>query len=221
MLSSRDLLSRHSTILAIDSASSRIQVGVLSAHSQLWKHADEEAGVAIFSLVREVLAAAKTELSRVDAFVFCEGPGSVLGIRTAAVALRTWCALSPRACYAYSGLHLVAAHQLHLGRPRPFSVIADARRETWHTVEVNASSELTPLQRLAPSQLRPPLTMPEFFRHWAALPAQVEIVPYNIGDMIGALPSLQLFRPTSEPDAFLHEDPVYQTWVPKIHRAPQ
>ena len=31
---------------------------------------------------------------------------------------------------------------------------------------------------------------------------------------------VDLFHETRAPDAFLHEEPSYVTWTPKIHRAP-
>jgi tRNA threonylcarbamoyladenosine biosynthesis protein TsaB len=226
MLTLRALLDRHSSILLIDSASARIQVALFRSDlPPLWESANEEAGTALFSLTDKVLARARANgrafgLSEVGAFVFCHGPGSVLGIRTAAVALRTWCALHPRPCYAYTSLALVA-HTLALTeRLRDFSVIADARRETWHRIRVDASGAISSLERSAVSSLEGTLILPENFRHWSALPAGVRSVPYDLASQIPALRETPLFVDAPEPDAFLHEEPSYQTWTPKIHRAP-
>jgi tRNA threonylcarbamoyladenosine biosynthesis protein TsaB len=144
----------------------------------------------------------------------------VLGIRTAAVALRTWCALHPRPCYVYTSLTLVAHVVARAESLRDFSVIADARRETWHRVRVDAGDAVSSLERAPASSLEGTLILPENFRHWSALPAGVRTVPYDLAAQIPALRDTPLFVDAPEPDAFLHEEPSYQTWTPKIHRAP-
>jgi len=241
MLTLRDLLDRHATILLIDSASSRIQAALLRQNREtLWESTIEEAGTALFSLVEKLLARAGLDtvpvspvspsspdsptapipLSAIDAFIFCDGPGSVLGIRTAAVALRTWSALHPRPHYAYASLALVAHNLARTENLRGFSVISDARRESWHRVSVDSAGAVSALQRIPAAELAGPLILPENFRHWSALPPGVRLVPYDLASQLPALIDTALFIEAPEPDAFLHEEPSYQTWSPKIHRAP-
>jgi tRNA threonylcarbamoyladenosine biosynthesis protein TsaB len=225
MFTLRALLVRHPTILLIDSASSRIQVGLLRrSHEPLWESATEEAGTALFSLTEKILTRASSSatlpLSAIDAFLFCDGPGSVLGIRTAAVTLRTWSALHPRPSYAYTSLALVA-HTLALTEKlRDFSVISDARRETWHRVTVDSTGAVSGLHRTPTSELTGPLVLPENFRHWSVLPPAVRTVQYDLATQLPALADTPVFIDAPEPDAFLHEEPSYQTWTAKIHRAP-
>lgn len=221
MFTLRALLDRHPTILLIDSASSRIQVGFFRRDEEtVWESAIEEAGTALFSLTEKLLVRAALSVSAIDAFIFCDGPGSVLGIRTAAVTLRTWNALHPRPCYAYTSLAL-AAHSLALAENlRDFSVISDARRETWHRVSVNSAGSVSRLHRTLAAGLAGTILLPENFRHWSALPASVRTVPYDVAAQLPALADTPLFIAAPEPDAFLHEEPSYQTWTPQIHRAP-
>jgi tRNA threonylcarbamoyladenosine biosynthesis protein TsaB len=226
MFTLRSLLDRHPTILLIDSASSRVQLGLLGlTRDPLWESAAQEAGTALFSLTEKLLARAASvatalPLATIDAFIFCDGPGSVLGIRTAAVSLRTWNALHPRPTYAYTSLALTA-HTLALTEKlRDFSVISDARRETWHRVTVDSAGTASGLQRTPTSELTGPLILPENFRHWSMLPPHVRAVPYDVATQLPALIDTPLFIQAPEPDAFLHEEPSYQTWTAKIHRAP-
>lgn len=201
-------LSSHFPALVIDASSSLVQVGWLeSAGPARWFASPEEAGVAVFELV----ARAGLDPDRAGAFVFCDGPGSVLGIRTVAMALRTWTLLRPRPVFAYSSLALVA-HAL--GRPE-VGVIADARRETWHHFQLGSG-----LKRLPAAQLTGELLMPEHFRHWSALPAGVARTPYDLASLLPRAWEADLLIATDAPDAFLHEEPSYVTWTPQIHRAP-
>lgn len=207
MPSFRQLSSRFPA-LVIDAASSLTQVGLLTAEGvQVWQASTDEAGVAVF----EGVARLGVDPQEVASFVFCEGPGSVLGIRTVAMALRTWTVLESRPMYAYCSLALVA-HAL--GQPE-LGVIADARRDTWHHYQIGRG-----LRRLGPDALSGPMAMPEHFRHWSALPAQVTRTPYVVSELLPRAWEAELLRETDAPDAFLHEEPSYVTWTPQIHQAP-
>src|SRR4051812_17470625 len=105
MPSLTQLLLAHRSLLVLDAASTRIQVGLLQANAPArWQAIDAEAGSALFNGTDAVLKAAGQQLSNVDAFAFCEGPGSMLGVRTVAMAIRTWQVLRARPAYAYQSL---------------------------------------------------------------------------------------------------------------------
>lgn len=216
MPSLRQLLAAHPTLLLIDSASARVQAGLWTAGATIpaaWRSSDSEAGEGVFACSGELLAEQGRQIAGIDAFVFCEGPGSVLGIRTAAVALRVWRVLNPSArLYAYQSLNLVA-HALN--RPE-LNVIADARRDSWHAARLGE-----PLRRVPAAALAGELVMPENFRHWTPLPAGLAKTGYSLATLLPAVSDADLFRESPEPDAFLHEDPSYQTWRPQIHQAPR
>jgi tRNA threonylcarbamoyladenosine biosynthesis protein TsaB len=215
MPSLHELLAAHAPLLLLDAAAARVQVGLLEANGQTrWTAADDEAGVASFRGVESL----DVDLAAVRAFAFCEGPGSILGIRTAAMALRAWNVLAPRPVFAFRSLEIVAHDLARRSPAENFSVIADARRETWHCVDVRAGS-VGPLRRASATELGGALFMPENFRTWSPLPAQIKITSYDLAALLPGMASVELFRATDAPDAFLHEDPSYKTWTPRIHRA--
>lgn len=208
----RSLISKQAPLLLVDAASSRIQVGVIKEDGeQRWAASEEESGVALFRLL-EQLGVRPLECA---GFIYCSGPGSILGIRTSAMAIRTWCALSPRPVWSYCSLELFAEAQ----KPSSVLAIADARRDSWHVFEVGGK-----LHRLASSALPADrdYCTPQGFRRWSPLPAGLPLreLPYGIDALWAALPDADLLRPDDAPDAFLHEDPSYATWTPQIHRAP-
>lgn len=172
-----------------------------------------EAGTRLFQATAEL----GFDVRQAGAFIFCEGPGSVLGIRTSAMAIRTWNALAPRPTFAFRSLEVVACS---LGRPG-IRVIADARRDTWHCLATAADGGLTSLQRIPTAELTGPLVTPEGFRHWSALPPHpLETVSYDLSAVLPRIAAAELFRLTDDPDAFLHEEPRYLAWTPRIHQAP-
>jgi tRNA threonylcarbamoyladenosine biosynthesis protein TsaB len=208
MPSLRQLLVQHAPLLLIDAASAQVQVGwFASDRPARWETSNEEAGVGVFRCVE----ALGVEVGAAGAFLFCEGPGSMLGIRTVAMALRTWDILTPRAAYSYQSLALVA----HALGDQDLQVIADARRASWHVFQLSQK-----LRRVPAAELAGKLALPEHFRSWTPLPANVSRVPYAVAELLPRVIDVDLFTKTESPDAFVHEEPSYVTWTPHVHRAP-
>jgi len=219
------LVDAHRAVLVIDSASAAVQVGLYRPDREpVWRSSAQEAGIAVFACTADVLAEARLGVPDLGACVFCEGPGSILGIRTAAMALRTWQAVRdrPLPAFAYRSLELVAHALVAAGTPAPFAVTADARRETWHCVAVAAPGGPGPLRRLTRAELGSldgALFMPAGFRSWAPPPRPAVEVPYSLAELWRGREQAELLRPAPQPDAFLHEDAAYVTWTPQVHRA--
>jgi tRNA threonylcarbamoyladenosine biosynthesis protein TsaB len=192
----------------LDAASARVQVGWLESDAPArWTMVEAEAGIGVFRGVE----ALDVKPAAADGFVFCDGPGSVLGVRTVAMALRAWCVVKPRPVFAYHSLAVVA----HALKDPTVGVIADARRDSWHWQSLGSE-----LRRIPTAELAGPLVTPEGFRNWTPLPPDVKRVPYSLAELFPLIPEADIFRVTGSPDAFLHEEPSYATWTPQIHRAP-
>ncbi len=207
MPSLRQVLTAHGPVLLLDAASSLIQVGWLEAGQARWQKSDAEAGVGLFAAIKALGA----DVGQAGAFVYCDGPGSILGIRTVAMALRTWTLLQDRPVFSYSSLALVAEA---LGRSET-GVLVDARRDTWHLYQTGRG-----LRRVMTAELPADCVMPEHFRHWAPLPSKVTSTGYDLAALWPKVETIELLHPAPAPDAFLSEEPAYVTWTPQIHRAP-
>jgi len=225
MPSLSSLVATHRTVLLIDSASVQIQVGLWRRDCEvLWRQSDQEAGIAVFACANAVLTQARIRVADLDALVFCEGPGSILGIRTAAMALRSWPAAEGRAlpAFAYRSLELLASDLQTSGAPTPFAVVADARRDSWHWVDGTPTGPVGPLRRVPAHELLAfagEVFMPAGFRAWARPPRPISTVAYALPDLWLRQREADLLRVAPQPDAFLHEDAAYAKWTPQIHRA--
>lgn len=204
----RQILALHAPLLVIDAAGATVHVGAVRAPDDArWQHCTEEAGVGIF----RALDALGVSPSSVGAYVYCDGPGSILGIRTAAMALRTWRVFNPLPMFAYHTLALIAATEAP-----GTTVIADARQATWHRISTGS-----PLSRVTENELpTQSIVTPREFRRWSALPAGGREVPYDPAGRFARALDVDLLRPSEAPDAFLHEEPRYVTWTPQVHQAP-
>ncbi len=204
----------------LDATSQSTQAGLLRPGSAgIWHRTPEEAGNGIFAGTDAVLTQAGLTLGEVDAFAYCEGPGSMLGTRTIAMALRTWQVLRPRPAYAYQSL-AVAGRGEWTQKPRAFTVIADARRDTWHVQSVDADGSLAPLQRVPVADLPAgELVTPENFRAWAALRRPAATAGYDLEKLFPVLGDGNFFHAREAPDAFQHEAPAYKKWSAQVHSA--
>jgi tRNA threonylcarbamoyladenosine biosynthesis protein TsaB len=210
MPSLSQILRDYSRLLLIDASSGTIQVGLLGSQDKpRWASRTQDAGVGLFECVDEL----DVEIDSVGSFAFCEGPGSILGIRTSAMALRMWNVLRPRSTFAYVGLAVVARA---VARPE-VAFIADARRGLWHRQTMGGK-----LERVPASELAGELMTPEGFRHWDPLPPGTSTTRYDLAKIFSMPPvyDADLFREAPSPDAFLHREPEYAKWTPHIHRAP-
>jgi tRNA threonylcarbamoyladenosine biosynthesis protein TsaB len=207
MPSFRDI-SAHFPALVLDAASAVIQVGcVRSQDDATWCTSTAESGVGVFQSIEQL----GVNPADVASFVYCEGPGSILGVRTVAMAIRTWCVLQPRPVFAYLSLALVG-HAL--GR-EDLNVVADARRDSWHQFNL-----LRGLQRVPASDLTGHITTPDGFRSWSPLPAATSVTPYGVAQLIPKVWDRAILQLVEGPDAFLHEEPSYVLWQPRVHQAP-
>jgi tRNA threonylcarbamoyladenosine biosynthesis protein TsaB len=218
MSSLTQLLVSHERLLVCDAASTQVQVGLLQAGAPArWQSIADDAGTGLFAATEAVLKDGGASLSEVGAFAFCEGPGSMLGTRTVAMALRTWQVLKPRPTFAYQSL-AIAARFAWASAPRPLAVIADARRETWHVQAISAHGTLGTLQRTPAAELPAgELLTPENFRAWAALPRPAATCSYDLEKIFPAIAGFDLFREVAAPDAFQHEAPEYKKWSAQVH----
>lgn len=214
------LLASHGRILVLDAVSLRVQAGLLQAgHPVIWEESPDEAGRGLFSATEAALVRAGIGLADIGAFIFCEGPGSMLGTRTVAMTLRTWLTLKPRPVFRYQSLALAGVAEWQRSH-RNFTVIADARRETWHVQPVAAQGELGALERRPTADLPAgELLTPAGFRVWSKTPAHVAECGYTLADLFCSVGEADLFDPVDAPDAFQHDAPDYKKWSAQPHSA--
>lgn len=210
-----------SPILVLDAASPVVTVGLVSRADGSggdWRTSRDEAGVALFGLTEQVLRRADLRLAEVRTLIFCEGPGSLLGIRLAAMAIRTWLAVAgpaqAAAVFGYRSLALAAASLLADGTPPPFHVLSDARRQSWNLLSVSTDGTLGEIARWPAANPLPAgsICKPEGFPNWQPLPPETTTASYDPRRLLELAERFPLLQRVSAPDAFLIATPSYREW---------
>ena len=125
------------------SARAGVRVGVLSGGRWVGQGFSSEGALeGLFGCVEAALAEAKLSLGDIRAFALCVGPGSVLGIRIASLAVRSWSALEPRPIFVWESLAGIARSALIAGEKGPFLVATESRLKRWHALEVSVDGSL-------------------------------------------------------------------------------
>lgn len=89
-------------------------------------------------LAAEVLKKAQLKFIDIKSYAVCIGPGSMLGIRVSAMAVRTWATLYQRPIYVWESLRLLAEYALEQGVKAPFAVINESRLKRWNFMTVKS-----------------------------------------------------------------------------------
>jgi tRNA threonylcarbamoyladenosine biosynthesis protein TsaB len=209
--------------LVIDGCSSTVFTGVLGQNGQ-WLATSEQAGAPLESLfpsVAATLAAAQLSLAEMRSFIYCEGPGSVLGLRLCAMAIETWSRLYPASAhyYAYNSLQLCAALICAdtLGLDRAL-IVSDWKKGAWNAVTIQ-QGQPGPTEvvddRMIANWTGALYHLPQR-KGWQKPPAGATTVHYSPQRLPEALAQLQS---TAGVELYASGVNVFQKWTPERHRA--
>lgn len=213
-----------SILLLLDASASKVQVGLLQGKVWLaFRELEEEAINSIFAGTSACLKEAKMPLEEVAGFLFCEGPGSILGIRLAAMAINGWRSQpAHRQAPVFSFRSLEAAVSLfkHKGESMPFHIVSEYRQGRWHLASVKKDGQCTDITMVetdALSKLQGAIYYIPRRINVPAPPAFIQPRDYSLRELPHVLNSANLLRQTDKPEAYQPEKPVYVKWDAKRH----
>lgn len=219
-------------MLVLDASGATVRTGLLGgASGDRWLETGDEALVSIFAGARSLLAEAGQSWSEIRTIALCRGPGSVLGLRVAALAAATWLADGAGApvLVGYRSLDAAAQAALDVGMAPPFTVCADFKEGRWVLLRVRDSTD--PLRQAAletvaaDEAVAPPgetvLHLP-MRKRWRPPPSEAQVFQPTSGQLGSALRRPGLLSLLNDPaDLELGPAPVYQRWTGERHRQPK
>lgn len=201
------------------SARAGVRVGVLQGGHWSGQGVSADGALeSLFPCVEGALAQAGVTLADIQSFALCVGPGSVLGIRIAALSVRGWSALSPRPIFVWESLVALARGALAAGEQAPFLVATESRLKRWHALEVAADGSLGVPFEAEAAQLnavgRRIISASEAAR---GVLSSVVMVPTPWATLPGSFALPGFLRAESRPDA-LNVANDFATWSGERHR---
>ena len=221
---SQNLEGKHS--LVIDCSDGEVFCGVLDSAGAWLSSKKEGPGAleALFPNVADVLRGANCSLDSMGRFVYCRGPGSVLGLRMGAMAIETWCRLSCRPVerVGYGSLELTA-ELLLLDQPglQDAVLLADWKKDSWHVlmIEQGRIGSVAPLPTEAIESLDRPLFHLPRRKGWQAPPNGAHSLAYEPERLDVVLSRPEFLQSSEAVELFQPGGNTFTKWTPQRHRA--
>lgn len=212
--------------LVIDSSGSSVFVGLLNDQDKWLAKVNSEGAPLeeLFTTVDAALSEARIELRNVSQYIYCEGPGSVLGLRLCAMAMETWSRLYPNSAqfYKYNSLQLTAlALQHSSSNLEEALIVADWKKGAWNALYIKdgavGSTEViddTTLANWTGSLYHLPQR-----KGWQSPPANTQTIAYDPTKLSQVRNHPTLLKKTDGIELYNSGINTFQKWTPERHRA--
>ena len=211
--------------LVIDSSTGRTQVGILrNGQWVAYTEIQGEALETIFSGVMDCLGKSGLQLAKVKAVAIGVGPGSILGLRLALMAVETWRQLHELRhwqLFQFHGLE-VQARILIKASSSDFHLLTDFRGGSWHHLEVSEGQlgTMDILSEDAVRELEGAIYYSPGGRGRAVPPSIEHEEKFFSLQSLPELAPLDWATPVEKPTLYLPSPPVFRKWDAQPHRQP-
>jgi len=214
-----------SPALFFDASGTRVRIGILN--DEFWaayRESESQALAAIFGEVEAVLDSAKITWPEIQSYLYVEGPGSVLGLRIAAMAIRAWQVEdakvangASRPVFSCNSLQLAAALASTEIKP-PFAVFTEARHGHWHVLEIAPTDLANPCSQKAREVGENdlpggPLYHIQSRKAWHKPPARAQALAVSLEKHPEALRHRELLRRGTTATPYTGTSPEYKKWA--------
>ncbi|WPJ96501.1 hypothetical protein SH580_02135 [Coraliomargarita algicola] len=212
--------------LVIDGSGSTVFAGLLNSQDQ-WLATIDRTGTPLeelFPAIEEALQQAKLSLADIRSYIYCEGPGSVLGLRLCAMAIEIWTRLYPTSAqlYKYNSLQLTAHTLLH-SKPELHEalIVADWKKGAWNALYIRegqvGAAEV--IDDAALDACRSPVYHLPQRKGWQSPPANAQTLQYDPAELSKVRKMPTLLQATEGVELYSSGINTFQKWTPARHRA--
>lgn len=199
-------------------------VGIKTADQAVASKSEtQDPSKSLFALLESLLEEAQLTLPEIASIAFCEGPGSMLGARTASMAIRSWQAIDitgSQRLYSYSSLTAGAVlASRHPQTPESGLVVTDARRSSWNSLAYPAST-VSELELKDNSELEAAsLSLVTFseFPSWTETTATLQAIDYDPISLFADKSFESYLRPVETATPLTIRSAAFKKWEAKIH----
>ena len=220
------MLPSNKASLVIDSSGIAVFAGLLDAERGWLAKAERDGGPLeeLFPVIEAVMTESGLSLKDIGNYIYCMGPGSVLGIRLCAMAIETWSRLYPNSAhyYKYNSLQL-SAHALLHATPdlKDALIVSDWKKGAWNALyvrggqvgatEVINDDALTDWQNLT-------YHLPQR-KGWQCPPAKVQTLNYDPSILDAIHDAEDLLQITDRIELYSSGINTFKKWTPTRHQA--
>ena len=220
------MLTSNKASLVIDGSGSSVFAGLLDADKQ-WLTKIEHVGAPLeelFPVIQLALFESGLSLNDIGGYIYCEGPGSVLGLRLCAMAIETWTRLYPESAqyYKYNSLQLSAHALLHANPDlQDALIVADWKKGAWNALYLRG-------RRVGATEVIDDASLEDWGnliyhlpqrKGWQSPPNKVQTLHYDPSILDTIHDALGLILMTDRIELYDSGINTFQKWTPTRHRA--
>jgi len=213
--------------LVINAAQKPIEIGWWEDNAwRTFQFAQGEVLEQLFQLTQSVLTQAERTLEDVQSFIYNTGPGSLLGLRLAAMAIATWRTLpqcQKATLLRFSGLQLSALALSQKIEYNEAFLLSDFRRGAFNKIQIK-DQQLSTLSTISSDDLAL-LDAPLFFqpgvRSFQPPPPNATVINsqlHNLPSILKHSPDASLLQLVDQPFVYTPEIPSFVKWSAQRHR---
>ena len=212
--------------LVIDGSGNAVFAGLLDAESR-WLAKVERDGSPLeelFPVIKAVFSESGLSLTDIGSYIYCMGPGSVLGIRLCAMAIETWARLYPKSAkyYKYDSLQLTA-HALVYATPvlKDALIVSDWKKGAWNALYIR-DGHIGATQVINDGALNDWENIIYYLpqrKGWQTQPDKVQTLRYDPSILDAIRNNSGLLQITDHMELYSSGISTFQKWTPTRHRA--
>ncbi len=212
--------------LVIDGSSSAVFAGLLDTENQ-WLSKVSREGTPLeelFPVIKVALTESGLSITDIGCYIYCEGPGSVLGLRLCAMAIETWARIYPESAqyYKYNSLQL-SAHALLHAKPdlQDALIVADWKKGAWNALYIRGR-HISATEVIDDASLGDWEDLIYYLpqrKGWQSPPDKVQTLRYDPSILDTIRDTSGLIRMTDQIGLYNAGINTFQKWTPTRHRA--
>lgn len=187
---------------------------------------EENAMESLLSGIQQLIRSANIGIQDIRGFIYCIGPGSILGIRLSIISIKTWCSIhriAPEFVLKYNSL-LLAGLSVSVSGNQPaseFAVISEWKKNHWNVLKMkagNASEQINVWDDEKIDSCSCPLFQLPQRKLWTGNMVKSTPVEYTLDLLSTPEIRLKVLSPMENWEIYTPEKKEYVKWSRERHR---